>query len=423
MTRLGFLFRRLHDIALANAIAIIVLASLAVKLGYILALGGGLATFPIEGSDVYTYDSAARIILQSGVGHELGGSYEMPPGESLFLAFLYAASDYSIPVAKLAHVALLTLTAVLTYLTGKELATATVGFWAGMLIAIDPAQAYLSGTFLSEPLFIFLMILGIYFLVRRQRQTRMMWLIGAGICFGLAGLTRNQGWLFAGALWLGAVVSLGRLVPIRAASIILVVTAATIMPWTLRNYLVMDHLILVSSEGGLTLWSSNNPEFIWRQPMPMSLPIYAAPSGLSKPELDQYYRQRAIDWLTSHPMEFAVNGIRKVIVLYSFDPLSTRPEMASFYRLAGVFPYGVIFPFILVGFLAFWRRFQFTVTLWYILFTTFLTVVFWGDSRVRAPIQPYLYIFGALGVEWFSKRLQMRRMIIVSHSGDLGNSE
>jgi len=107
---------------------------------------------------------------------------------------------------------------VLTFLTAEKLAGRNVGFWAGALIAVDPAQAYLSGTFLSEPLFIFLMVLGIYFLIRYRAKPSIRWLVGAGIVFGLAGLTRNEGWLFGIALWMGAVFTLGRILPARAAT-------------------------------------------------------------------------------------------------------------------------------------------------------------------------------------------------------------
>jgi hypothetical protein len=369
---------------------IVIVLSLATKLGYIFAFGGGLSTFPMEGSDVAFYHTAARNLLATGsYAYDPGRpTTAMPPGQSAFLALLYAISNYSFAFAKLAHVMLLTCVAVLTYLTGKEIASAGVAFWGGVLIAIDPAQAYLSGTFLSEPLFIFLMVLSIYFLIRHRTKIHIGWLVGAGIGFGLAGLTRNQGWLFAIALWLGAIITRGRLMPLRAATIVLIVMFVTIAPWTLRNYQLTGHLIPVSSEGGLTLWASNNPEFVWRPPMPMSLPIYQIHSGLSEAEVDQHYRQHALEWIASHPLDFTINGIRKVIVLYSFDPLSWRPEVAGLYRFAGVFPYGLVMPFIFLGLIQNLRNPKFSVVMWYILFTTLMAALFYGDSRCRATPAP-----------------------------------
>ncbi len=389
-----------NNLSTGLAVSIVILVSVLVKLAFIQIFGGGLTTFPSEGSDVGFYNAAALVLLKSGVFGLAPGepNVGMPPGQSAFLALLYALSNGSIVFAKLAHVALLTSVAVLTYSTGRELGYKSAGFWAGILIAIDPAQAYLAATFLSEPLFIFFMVVGIYFLLSYRRSEDFKWLVGAGLCFALAGLTRNQGWLFAIALWLGAIITLGRLIPIRAATIVLLVACATIAPWTLRNYNVSGQIIPVSSEGGLTLWSGNNPEFVWRQPMPMSLSIYSRPPWLSDPEAGEYYRTLAMEWIAGHPIEFLSNGIRKVIVLYNFDPMSSRPEVAGLYRLAGIFPYGILMPFIAIGLLATVRNEKFWIILWYILFTTAMAFVFYGDSRIRAPIQPYLYLFAPLGI-------------------------
>lgn len=389
----------------------VLLVSVAVKIGFVMLFDAGLGAFPSEGSDNIFYHTTAANLFETGVfGYERGiPTVGMPPGQSAFLAFLYAVSGESFAFAKLAHILLLSLVASLTFLTGKALSGNAVGFAAGLLIAVDPAQAYLSATFLSEPLFIFLMCVGIYFLVRQRVRARWAWFVGAGICFGLAGLTRNQGWLFAGFLVLAAIVTRGRMMSVRSALVVAIVAVVVIAPWTFRNYLVSGEFIPVSSEGGLTLWASNNPEFVWRQPMPMSNPIYARPPNLDSHGVDQYYRARALEWIAVHPDQFLLNGARKVITLYNFDPLSARPEVSMLYRLAGLFPYGLMLPFIFLGLIMQWRDERLWVIYAYILFTTLLAIVFWGDSRIRAPIQPYLYLFGVLGVRQVIVWRQMRR--------------
>jgi hypothetical protein len=167
-------------------------------------------------------------------------------------------------------------------------------------------------------------------------------------------------------------------------------------------------LIPVSAEGGLTLWSGNNPEFVWRQPMPMSLPVYRAPRTLRGEEIDRYYRQKAIEWILANPARFVENGIRKVLVLYHFDPLSARAEMSALFQLGGLVPYGLLLPFILLGFVMSAPDRRLWVIYLYIIFTTLLTFVFWGDSRLRAPIQPYLYMFGVLGVIYVARAARER---------------
>lgn len=403
---------RIDQLPTRSAVSIITLVSLLVKFGYVFFLGGGLDAFPKEGSDAIFYYGAAQVLLKFGVFgmNPTQPSLGMPPGETYFLALLSGLSNDSIGFMKFAHVALLTLVAVITYLTGKELISPMVGFGAGILTAIDPGQAYLGGTFLSDPLFIFMMAIGIYAIAKYQTRPRLGWLIGAGVSIGLAGLTRNQGWLIAVALWLGALITVNRLISLRAATVVLLVTVITIAPWALRNYFISGEVVPIAANGGLNLWSGNNPEFLWKQPMPMSLPLYESPPNLSEVEVDQYYSQRAIEWIVAHPLNFALNDIRKVIMLYNFDPASARPEMIWLFRVAGFFPYGLMFPFILIGLLRSWHEQRLWLLYLYILFTTFICIVFWGDSRLRAPIQPYLYVFGVIGIQiatrWFLLRSQ-----------------
>ncbi|MBC8509830.1 MAG: glycosyltransferase family 39 protein [Chloroflexi bacterium] len=395
------------------AIVVIVLLSISVKLSYILILGGGLGTFPNEGSDVWFISRATQNILQHGVyGMEADQpTAGAPPGQAVFLAILFTISNNSLVFAKLAHLALLTLVAVLVYLMGRELFSPSVGFGAGVLIAIDPAYAYLSGTFLSEPLYICLMTLAFYSLIRHRSNKNLVWLMIAGLCFGHAGLTRNEGWLFAIVLVFSAMITRGRVIAIRTSLVVLAVTVVVIAPWTYRNFRVTDKFVPVSLNGGLTLWSGNNPEFRYRQPMPMSLPIYATPPGLSGAEVDQYYRQKAIDWITDHPVRFAFNGLVKVAALYNFDPYSSRPEVSGIFRLAGLFPYGIMLPFIFLGLFEQLRNPDLWLILTYIIWTTLLAAVFFGDSRVRTPIQPYLYM---LGSAWLVNRL--RRVLDIEYN-------
>jgi len=179
-------------------------------------------------------------------------------------------------------------------------------------------------------------------------------------------------------------------------------------------------LLLVSSNGGLTLWSGNNPEFQWRQPMPMSLPIYDRPADLTELEIDSYFRQRAMDWITSHPVAFVTNAVEKVIVLYSFDPLTRSSGHETLYRLVDSSRTASCFPFILLGLVLNLKNDGLAVLLGYILFMTLLAAVFFGDSRIRAPIQPYLYIYGVLGVQAFVKWLagRPRGIALSERTGD-----
>jgi len=398
-------FEYADRLSTARAVLLLICLSVLIKLAYIQFAAGGLGSFPAEGTDGRVFDQAARTLLTDRVyGMEPGRTMlQPPPGEAFFLAGLYAVSGQSIVVAKLAHVALLTFTVVIVYFTGTILFTRPVGLLAGLLVAVDPAQAYLAGTFLSEPLFITAVCTGIYLWLRTQRSSRPLWLaIAAGLVFGVASLTRNQGAMFVAIIVAGALLTRGRILPVRVALITAATAALIVLPWTYRNYVASGHFVPISTNGGITLWSGNNPEFNWRQPMPMSLPIYDAPMGLNDYETDQYYHNRAMQWIAARPLKFLQNGVKKLIMLYSFDPATVRPEKAWLFRLAGLVPYGIALPFILLGIITAIRNPRTWVLLTYVGLVTLVAFVYWGDSRVRAPIQPYLYLLAA---SWLVSRM------------------
>ncbi len=394
----------------ARSALIVIALSFFVKLAYVHFGAGGLESFPSEGTDGSVFDLAARTLLTHGLyaTEPSRPILQPPPGEAFFLAGLYAVSGHSLVFAKLAHIALLTFVAVIVYFTGKLMFTPAVGLLAGVLVAIDPGQAYLSGTFLSEPLFMTLMCAGIYLLLRTRQSSFSSWMaLGAGLIFGLASLTRNQGAMFVAIMLCGALITRGRMLSLKIGGIAAVSALLLVLPWTYRNYRVSGHFVPISTNGGLTLWSGNNPDFDWRQPMPMSLPIYRAPTGLTDYELDRYYRSRAMQWIWEHPFRFVLNGIKKLIMLYSFDPASVRPEMLWIFRLAGLVPYGLFLPLILLGIRAAIRDPRTWLLVGYIGLITLVAFVYWGDSRVRAPIQPYLYLLAA---SWLVARVCTRQV-------------
>ena len=125
--------------------------------------------------------------------------------------------------------------------------------------------------------------------------------------------------------------------------------------------------------------------------------IYLVGGGHQQVTELKSYRKKAAQWIFHHPGRFIVNGVKKILVLYHFDPMSWRTEKATLFRLGGLFPYGVVLPFIFWGILTRFRQRQLGIIVCYLLFNTLLAILFCGDSRLRAPMQPYLYLFSIFG--------------------------
>ncbi len=134
--------------------------------------------------------------------------------------------------------------------------------------------------------------------------------------------------------------------------------------------------------------------------MPMSHPIYDAPEALSGMELNDFYQAKAVDWIQNNPGRFMTNGLRKILLLFHFDPMLQRQDGRNMlYLFAGLFPYGLMLPFIVLGMIAQIRNKPTWIFFLFIAYTLLLAFVFIGDSRIRSTIEPYLYIFG---VSWIT---------------------
>jgi hypothetical protein len=152
--------------------------------------------------------------------------------------------------------------------------TATVGL-AGLiaaevwgvatgLVAIGLAATFLplvldGATLISEPLFVTLE-LGAVLAALRHRRSRggVRWAVTAGVLVGLAALTRSNGVLLALPLVV-AVASRASGRSLRAAGAFAAAAILVVAPWTIRNAVVLDAFVPVSTETGPTLLGTYNP--------------------------------------------------------------------------------------------------------------------------------------------------------------------
>ncbi|MBE0410190.1 MAG: glycosyltransferase family 39 protein [Anaerolineales bacterium] len=190
-----------------------------------------------------------------------------PVGYPAFLAFLFFFTGPSELVAKLANVALSLITIYLTYIYGKWIFNRTIGILSAFLISILPGYIIYSNLVSTDILFAFLttttLILAIKPIVyeSHKRLNPQFFGIMTGLINGAAVMVRSTGlllfplWIFI--RWLGR--REGRSIILRWGIGLFVGTAGIVLPWTLRNYLVFDEFVPISTNGGWNFWMGNNP--------------------------------------------------------------------------------------------------------------------------------------------------------------------
>lgn len=196
-------------------------------------------------------------VLTANLGHQVLGHWG--PGYETFLAAVFSLSGPAPDAARWAQVGVSVATVGLVYALARRAGGVRAGRIAATLCALYPTHVAYSHYLFSETLFTALLVgaVGVWF--RRPEGAGRLEIVGAGLLFGLAALTRSVALYFLPCfiVWLAL---RGRRAELRAAAGVLAVALLTIAPWTLRNAFVYDDFLLVDGTFGLTAYWAYNEE-------------------------------------------------------------------------------------------------------------------------------------------------------------------
>jgi hypothetical protein len=238
------------------------------------------------------------------------------------------------------------------------------------------------------------------------------WMLATGLLLGLAILARANGMVlalpFAWALWQG------RATWWRPA-LMLVVAALTVIPWTIRNYVVLDHFVPVSTQFGSAMAGTYNDQAQHDPENPASWrSLFRVPEldrymghirQTNEAALDQQLRAYSIDYISDHPGSVPKTAFwttRRMLDLGGLDWSIHTASTISVGRtvaIAGVVCFWVYFVLAVIG--AFDRRARAApLWLWAVPLLMYLSVVFLvvETPRYRTAIDPFIVLLAALAV-------------------------
>ena len=232
-----------------------------IALGVALRTAWVLAVDPELVKDSVWYFTHA-VDIAEGRGYQEAGqpTAYWPVGYPALLGGLFHLVGPDLLTARLLNVALAaaTLGCILVAarrVTGSPLAANL----AVLLYAVYPADIAYCSLIVTEPLFNALVMAGAACLLALRHPVARP--AAAGVCFGLAALTRAHGLLLPALIGIGAFLLAGdswkRTTAIVAATYLAL--AATLAPWCIRNLIQLDAFVPVSSNGGVNLYIGNNP--------------------------------------------------------------------------------------------------------------------------------------------------------------------
>ncbi|OGP58721.1 MAG: hypothetical protein A2V67_16970 [Deltaproteobacteria bacterium RBG_13_61_14] len=380
----------------------------------------------------YYFDFALRVMH----GDLLAGPdvFFISPFYIYFLAAVFGLIGSRVVMAYVVQTLLGTLAIALIYLAGRRAFGPRAGLFAAALMALDGILTFYEVTLLPEAVTPVLTALLLWLLVRAQtRPTVPAWLL-AGISLGLLGLDRPNALLFAPIAALFALFALRplRLASLRPVAALALGAALFILPVTLRNYVIGQDLVLISSHGGMNFYIGNGPGAIgtYQSPPGVAASITgqmrdtrriaeaAAGRALKPSEVSDYYYRLAWNFLRAHPLWWINLNLLKIIYLVNGAEVGLNLSYAFFqeevsWPLKVLFAgFGVIFPLGILGLgLARKRAAPIAILAAFLGVYAVSVVIFFVADRYRIPLHLPLLLFAGFALDRWLTLVQHRAWV------------
>jgi 4-amino-4-deoxy-L-arabinose transferase-like glycosyltransferase len=200
----------------------------------------------------------------------------------------------------------------LSFLIARRLWGGSVAIVAAAILAVFPPLVILSATLLSESLFLLLMLGALLAVLQYRDDPRLRWALLAGALCGLAALTRANGSLLVLPAALGVWTLRPRFSRAALAAPLAVGLSALVLvsPWVVRNSLVFDRFVGLSTQSGVLLAGTYNAEaramagHPGRGRLPWRLASFRdlySRADLDEAERSSQLTSRGLDYAKAHP--------------------------------------------------------------------------------------------------------------------------
>jgi len=359
-----------------------------------------------------------------------------PPGWPLALSVPFKLFGASVPVVGLFNLVFAGTSAALLLLlarriTGSELAARL----ALLVVALYPNNAAYVPLALTE-VFYTTLLLAICWLLVEQRGW--LWLLGAGLLLGAATLVKAQtlvvvplvlgiALLRAPRFWAAVPGTIAKGLALGAFA------GLVVAPWSLRNERVLGQVVLVSTNGGVTLATGNNPSATggYVDKDPAYLALQARKGELDEIAFDAEAKKLGMDWIKANPAQFIALMPVKFFKLWGPDGeamWSYEKGAASYPAHAGLYTavrwgnqawyWMLLGLFAVAAVVQLRRRWRSDTPLfdWWLLpygiaaYPTAICLVFSGQTRFHYPAMPFI----AISAAWLlAERLKRRTSPVV----------
>ena len=386
----------------------LLLAAFSLRLAWVLAF----QTPP--GPDAASYDELGwRLATGQGYVDDDGRpTAYWPVGYPAWLAAVYLVWGHSWLAAGVMNAVLGTVIVFLTYWLARQVVSTQQAILAAAIIAFLPSYvvAYTSNL-RNETFYAVFVLLALITTVYAVRAPNWRTAISLGIVIGLGIYVRPTLLFFPSIFWVLLLLNSG-LTPIRAISLTVLtgcIVIVTISPWTVRNLVVMDGLILTATNGGKTFYLGNGPGATGKHRR-VDMSVFS-----DRFEMTVYREgfRKGVEHIVGDPIAWASILPTKVWYLWRSDVSSVAPYLLparhqshlGWLRVTGQSYYTAIVLVTLVGLcinnpLRYWRQPSTLLLILTLAYWTLFHMMFHGQGRFHMPMVPAIVV---LAIHMFPK--------------------
>lgn len=376
---------------------------------------------------------AQEILHQNFLGN---GPFFRAPFYPYLLAAIYAIFGHDLLIPRLFQ-HLIGLGAIgLLFQIGVRLFDRRTALLASLLMATNWMILYFEGELLLDSLFLFLMLLLFWQLLRMPAEAAPGYWFVTGLIGGLAAITRPSvltllpiilGWIYYHFRKTLRLRTLG-----LATGACLLGLVLMIAPVTLRNWLIGQDFVIIATQGGVNFYIGNNPQADGFSANFPGLGVHwdytdvhfqaerAQLRPLRPAAVSNYYWQQGLAFLKNDPAAFLKLQVCKVgLFLNSFE-ISNNQDLYFVSRFTPIVKYlpvnfGLIGPLaVLAWLLILLRQIPKTNALRLVLWGTGLyassVMLFFVTARFRLPVLPIFILLASRAVIWGWEKFQARQL-------------
>ncbi len=352
-----------------------------------------------------------------------------PPLYPVFLGIVFMLFGQNMVMPRLIQIAIGIWSCVLVKNIADKVCAPPSGAIAGLLCAVCGMMVYYDLELLPTSLFIFLMLLFIYELIRLRDSNR-TWL-KTGVYLGMSALARPTSLPLAAVAWIWLWIksrSVNRSIVFTSGLAFVIVIS-----WILHLALGSGP-VAISSQGGVNFYIGNHKD---SDGITASLPEVGSGWGwdtiediasrkenrkLNESEVDNYYWRQGFRQIALDPLGWFSRLIYKGVNFWNIREISSNRDLyyhRKQYPLINVLMYislPVTLPLSFLGIALGWKNDRVKLLAGIVALYFLIVIAFFVNTRFRHPVTPLLFILAGGGVvegyKLIKQELKLKKLII-----------